>query len=95
MNIKILLAIISALIMSSCNQNPANDQTTKTTEPLKPLTFTSEAAPEWTALMEHTSGWFAADGIFTIPLDGVEDQQNENHIDQGGNIDFLGRPPVG
>lgn len=78
MNTKFLLAIISALIMSSCNQKSANDQTTKTAETLKPLTFTSEAAPEWTALMERTSGWFAADGIFTIPLDGIEDQQNEN-----------------
>ena len=40
----------------------------------KPLTFTAQPAPEWTALMERTSGWFAADGIFTIPLDGKEDQ---------------------
>lgn len=38
------------------------------------LTFTSEPAPEWTALMERTSGWFGADGIFSIPLDGKEEQ---------------------
>lgn len=42
--------------------------------PKKDLTFTAEAAPEWTALMERTSGWFGADGIFSIPLDGSETQ---------------------
>jgi len=42
---------------------------------LKPLTFNAEVAPDWTALMERTSGWFAADGIFTIPLNGKEEQE--------------------
>tara|TARA_R110002049_G_scaffold97783_1_gene238164 strand:- start:4926 stop:6170 length:1245 start_codon:yes stop_codon:yes gene_type:complete len=41
---------------------------------VKTLNFTAQAAPEWTALMERTSGWFAADGIFSIPLDGREEQ---------------------
>jgi len=39
------------------------------------LIFTAEPAPEWTALMERTSGWFGADGIFSIPLDGREEQE--------------------
>jgi tetratricopeptide (TPR) repeat protein len=43
-----------------------------------PFSFSSEPAPEWTALMERTSGWFAADGIFTIPLDGREEQGVED-----------------
>jgi hypothetical protein len=30
------------------------------------------AAPEWTALFCRTNGWFGGDGIFSIPLDGVE-----------------------
>ncbi|MBN1339654.1 MAG: DUF4185 domain-containing protein, partial [Bacteroidales bacterium] len=47
------------------------------TEPIRPMTFSAEAAPEWTALMERTSGWFAADGIFTIPLDGREVQRDK------------------
>ncbi|MGD9977879.1 MAG: DUF4185 domain-containing protein [Bacteroidales bacterium] len=58
------------LIVCSCKQNPA--------EPLKPLTFTGEPAPEWTALMERTSGWFGADGIFSIPLDGIENQNEKD-----------------
>lgn len=36
------------------------------------LQFHAEAAPEWTALFERENGWLAADGIFTIPLSGVE-----------------------
>ncbi len=40
--------------------------------PQQPLSFSAEPAPEWTALMERTSGWFGADGIFSIPLDGRE-----------------------
>lgn len=36
------------------------------------LDFTVEAAPEWTALFDRTSGWFGADGIFAIPVSGVD-----------------------
>jgi hypothetical protein len=64
MKIRICFALLILLVVNSCKQ--------------KPLTFTSEPAPEWTALMERTSGWFAADGIFTIPLDGREEQQVES-----------------
>jgi len=32
--------------------------------------FTVEAAPEWDALFDTTSGWTGADGIYAIPLDG-------------------------
>lgn len=34
--------------------------------------FTVEEAPEWTALFKRSSGWFGADGIFAIPLDGKD-----------------------
>ncbi len=67
----ILLAVAILFLMNACNQK------SKEEKPVKPLTFTSEPAPEWTALMERTSGWFGADGIFSIPLDGIEDQKNE------------------
>lgn len=36
------------------------------------LNFTVEEAPEWTALFKRQSGWFGADGIFAIPLNGVD-----------------------
>lgn len=35
-------------------------------------TFSAVAAPEWTKLFDRTSGWFGADGIFSIPLSGVD-----------------------
>lgn len=40
--------------------------------------FVFEAIPasDWTRLMERTSGWFGADGIFSIPLDGAEIQED-------------------
>ncbi len=66
MKTSMIFAVILLLGFSACRQNKET-----------PLTFSSQAAPEWTALMERTSGWFAADGIFTIPLDGREEQQAE------------------
>src|SRR6478735_7184930 len=41
-----------------------------------PFTFSAEAASEWTKLFERTSGWFGADGIFSIPLSGVDKNNN-------------------
>ena len=71
-------ALSIALLFSCCDQKSNSGSANRLTEPLKPLTFTSEPSPEWTALMERTSGWFGADGIFSIPLDGIEDQQNKD-----------------
>src|SRR5690606_15703610 len=36
------------------------------------LKFTAEEATEWTALLKRSSGWFGGDGIFAIPLHGVD-----------------------
>ncbi len=38
---------------------------------LEHLKFTVEAAPEWSDLLKRDSGWFGADGIYTMRLDGV------------------------
>jgi len=67
-NLVVLLIVFAAFIYDYAAY-------TQEKEPVKELTFTCEPAPEWTALMERTSGWFGADGIFSIPLDGEEDQQ--------------------
>lgn len=66
--------ILVSLLAVACRPSGKTDPGSGTDIIPEPLTFTSEPAPEWTALMERTSGWFAADGIFTIPLDGKEDQ---------------------
>ncbi len=41
------------------------------------LKFTAEPAPEWTNLFVRNSGWFGADGIYSIPLNG--DDRPGNH----------------
>lgn len=74
----IYLVIFISLAAFSCKQPGSADKSADTQTFQEPLTFTSEAAPEWTNLMERTSGWFGADGIFSIPLDGVEDQGVKN-----------------
>jgi hypothetical protein len=43
------------------------------------FSFTVEAAPEWTNLFYRKSGWFGADGIFSIPLSGVDKNNNEGN----------------
>jgi len=64
------------LAISSC-KHAMQPSSEAITDPPGPLVFTGEAAPDWTALMERTSGWFGADGVFSIPLDGIEDQGAE------------------
>ena len=71
--LKYITLFVIALVFNCKNSEKHKDDSVSK-KPLKPLTFTAEAAPKWTALMERTSGWFAADGIFTIPLDGKEEQ---------------------
>jgi hypothetical protein len=39
---------------------------------LEQFNFTVEEAPQWTDLFYRKSGWFGADGIFAIPLNGQE-----------------------
>ena len=41
--------------------------------------YTVEAAPEWTNLFYRKSGWFGADGIFSIPLSGMDKNNNEGN----------------
>jgi uncharacterized protein DUF4185 len=41
--------------------------------------YTVEAAPGWTNLFYRNSGWFGADGIFSIPLSGVDKNNNEGN----------------
>ena len=42
--------------------------------------FTVENAPEWTNLFVRNKGWFAADGIFSIPITGKA-KKNKNELD--------------
>ncbi len=46
---------------------------------VKEPVITVEPAPEWTNLFYRQSGWFGADGIFSIPLSGVDRPGNEGN----------------
>ena len=74
LNPRILL--IATLLFLGCKTR--NKESKSSDKVFKELTFTAEAAPEWTALMERTKGWFAADGIFSIPLNGKEQQKEKD-----------------
>jgi hypothetical protein len=41
---------------------------------LQHIKFAVEAAPEWSDLLKRDSGWFGADGIYTMRLDGARCQ---------------------
>ncbi|MEP7107718.1 MAG: DUF4185 domain-containing protein [Ferruginibacter sp.] len=43
------------------------------------FTFTVERADNWTNLFYRNSGWFGGDGIFSIPLSGVDKNNNEGN----------------
>ncbi|NCD69744.1 DUF4185 domain-containing protein [Mucilaginibacter agri] len=47
----------------------------KKTPDLTKIKFTVEEAPEWSALLKRTKGWFGGDGIYTIPFTGLEGKQ--------------------
>src|SRR5260221_2679924 len=41
-----------------------------------PLKYSVAPAPEWTELVKRSHGWFGADGIFSVPLSGVDKNNN-------------------
>lgn len=76
-----ILLLISGLM--ACQSKPTEqvaDQTASTA-PEDPfaLEYTAEATPEWTDLFYRKSGWFGADGIFSIPLSGVDVPGNQGN----------------
>ncbi|MEO6037608.1 MAG: hypothetical protein ABIQ93_04280, partial [Saprospiraceae bacterium] len=62
----------SSLLLSFCLFLSACSVKTAGKLPQKELRFTVEAAPEWTQLFYRNSGWFGADGVFSIPMSGVD-----------------------
>lgn len=63
-----LLAIVSC---TSDKSMGSEDQPAVNTN-LTTLKFSVEEATDWTGLFLRKSGWFGGDGIFAIPLDGVD-----------------------
>ena len=76
-----LVKLILLGLVISCTSREAQTSEEPVTEEKDPFHFeyTTEAAPEWTELFYRKSGWFAADGIFSIPLSGVDKPGNEGN----------------
>lgn len=55
----------------------AGSFTSADAQDLTDIKFTATEATEWTNLFARNSGWFGGDGIYTIPLNGVESGKPE------------------
>lgn len=64
-----MIWLLSALFIFSC-ETPAEKPEEKII--IDPEHFQVESAPDWDAMLMRDSGWIAADGIFSIPLDGKD-----------------------
>lgn len=65
-----IAGLLGLLFFAACNTNSASQA--DVTDNLDSLQFTVSEAPEWTALFKREHGWFGGDGIFAIPLNGVD-----------------------
>ncbi len=73
---RILIIILLTLSVISCKSckvrdNPGSKSISTNSDTVH-LNFTVEEAPEWTSLFHRNHGWFGADGIFSIPLNGID-----------------------
>lgn len=50
---------------------------------LNEIKFIVEKANDWTSLFQRTQGWYGGDGIYSIPLNGIE------HYPSGGKTLFI------
>lgn len=73
MRIKHLAAVV--FVFFFLNAKAQKERKLQQPQDLTTLKYTVEEAPEWTALLKRSSGWFGGDGIFTIPLNGKEHAQ--------------------
>jgi hypothetical protein len=64
MNIRFFIPVC-LIIITACSPKPI-------ATPPQALHYTVTAAPEWTILFHRNAGWFGADGVFSIPLSGVD-----------------------
>ncbi|MES2265425.1 MAG: DUF4185 domain-containing protein [Bacteroidota bacterium] len=62
------LAIFCICLCTALSQSIAQKKAVNLTD----IKFTVAEAPEWSALLKRNAGWFGGDGIYTIPMNGVE-----------------------
>ena len=71
---RFIIILSACFIINACGIKPS------TNLPKKELKYTVEAADDWTNLFYRKSGWFGGDGIFSVPLTGIDKVGNiSNH----------------
>lgn len=65
------LALVCIYLCTALSQSIAQKKAVNLTH----IKFTVSEAPEWSALLKRNTGWFGGDGIYTIPMSGVEAKQ--------------------
>lgn len=65
------ILFLMAVIFFGCSQNQIQNEK-QNKENSNSISYSIESAPKWTALFNKNSGWFGADGIFSIPKSGIE-----------------------
>lgn len=72
-NIKFIISFcFLAVISCTCSKSITTKSAGSISTDLTHLKFSVEEATDWTNLFLRKSGWFGADGIFAIPLNGVD-----------------------
>lgn len=77
LKIMLLISILAYCSCESPNKNTKESRIEKDKD-IEDLEFTVEEAPEWNNLFIRSSGWFGADGIFSVPLDGKDNELAES-----------------
>ncbi len=71
---KTIVSLLLSVSVCCISVSPLRAQPAMQKKPvnLTDIKFTVERAPEWSDLLKRNEGWFGADGIYTISLNGVE-----------------------
>jgi hypothetical protein len=71
-----IIAISALLSLTSCAKKADTKKKKGKSNQSDSISFRVEKAPKWTNLFKRNSGWFGADGIYTIPLNGIDKDNN-------------------
>lgn len=68
-----LVLTVTVLFLVGCaRQSKVKKEEKEQFEHIGSVYYKVEAVPQWSDLFKRNSGWFGGDGIFTIPLNGVD-----------------------
>ena len=74
-SILMLAVLISTVFLSGCSdvKSNKNEAANVINSDVDSSTYLiSSSAPQWAAMLKHDSGWIGADGIYAVPMNGVE-----------------------